>query len=211
MKNYAFFLFVSLFLFACSKENEHLEKTNNMIAESRMETTGSMGGELANLKRPLSGIGITLIDGANNVFTTTTAFDGTWTFSSLPPGDYTLNFEDGNLYEYNNAEYQTIIAEIDQLISSPQNINPEDVMAYHKENSSFSITSTDKDQFVRLLQGLDKIEDVNLPWRYITQADLQAKNYSETTTLNVTITANQNLDLDVVGIYIGDPSGDKSN
>ncbi len=155
---------------------------------------------------PLMNVRADLVDSSGNVFTLSTNDQGFFVEKTLLAGPYTLRFTDPPLYEYSQQEYDSLINDLNDIILGEREATTSDMIAYHMVNLEDGLTTLDRIFFEKLQNGENQIADFS-PWRYVTREDYNLGIINLLSEIPVTVMSNQELRIDVIRIYVGDPMG----
>ncbi len=207
MKKVFVFVLSSLLIFSCSDGESDLVVPN----ETSSQITSAINGSLKCVNgNPIASVAVTFIDEAGNVSETTTDDQGNFSVSSLESGTYAIQFDNSQLYDYSFDEYQELITDLRKIILGEREHTTADQIAYHLINLEDGLTTFDQVLFERLRDGKDQLEDA-YPWRYITQEELDQDVVTISNVVHITIEDNQTSSIDIIGFFVGDPTGSTCN
>lgn len=217
MYKYISILLLGCFLLSgCTKEccydgNEiNIDRALDDLSENESNDNtfdGIVTGSLSCLNGESSSLlMIKILDQNGNEFEVNLDAEGNFDFPYLQKGDYIMSFINDTYFEYDAAEYDSIIDRLEAIILGMDVATNIEILAYDFAESTVGLSSLDIVFFQRLKDGEIQVQDIEVPWRYVLTGEINT-NSTITNELEFSLDEAQKLDVNISAIYFGDTEG----
>lgn len=124
----------------------------------------------------------------------------------MDAGDYLIHARTNSYHVYTDAEYDVIIADLWDIVLKERNATNQDLIAYHMIDFDNKLTSYNVVLFTKLKQQQKSVTEF-MPWRLINHNDFDNNNIEIKDSLDIIVKDNEDLNFEILLIYLGDPAG----